>query len=432
MMRGLVAIRFVRTLVGFAAGAAIMSVPAAAQGSYSQYAESPAAALARYVRTLASDSKDFDALIGAGRAALALGDAQAAAGFFARADDVNPRSPLPQAGMGAVSVANGNAQGALPYFKRAQQLGASLPTIGCDLGLAYDLLGKQAAAQADYRAALNGADGDEARRRLALSLAISGDKDGALTALAPLMAQRDAAAGRVRAFVLALTGDANAAMVAADSAMPGSWARVAPFLQRLPSLQPSQKAAAVNLGLFPDSNDTAYAYNAAPARNYAASSPTVTGSVSTDRLSAVDELLRQPARPAVQPSWQPAQPAQPSWQTAPRPTQIAYSAPVTRQQFALQRSPQFAPQKIWLQLASGSNAAALPSQFERIRSRDRDLFNGIIGYVARSPNRVRLVIGPFHSAGDADTFAADLETMSVNAFKWSNSPADEIVPLGSE
>jgi Flp pilus assembly protein TadD len=432
MMRGLLGIRFIGALVGFAAGAAIMSVPATAQGSYSPYAESPAAALARYVRTLASDPKDFDALIGAGRAALQLGDAQAAAGFFARADDVNPRSPLPQAGMGAVSVANGNAQGALPYFKRAQQLGGSLATIGCDLGLANDLLGKQAAAQTDYRAALNGPDADEARRRLALSLAIGGDKDGALAALAPLMAQRDVAAGRVRAFVLALTGDTNGAMVAADAAMPGSWARVAPFLQRLPSLQAGQKAAAVNLGLFPDSNDTAYAYNTASARNYSASSPTVTSSVSTDRLAAVDELLRQPA-PAVQSTWQPAPAAaQPSWKDTPRPTQIAYSAPVTRQQLTPQPSPQFAPEKIWLQLASGSNAAALPTQFERIRSKDRELFNGITGYVAKSPNRVRLVIGPFRGQSDAENFAEDLQTVGVNAFKWSNSPADEIVPLGTE
>jgi Flp pilus assembly protein TadD len=432
MMRGLLAIRFAGALIGFAAGAAIMSVPATAQGSYSPYAESPAAALARYVRTLASDPQDFDALIGAGRAALELGDTQAAAGFFARADDVNPRSPSPQAGMGAVSVANGNAQGALPYFKRAQQLGASLATIGCDLGLAYDLLGKQAAAQADYRAALNGADADEARRRLALSLAISGDKNGALAALAPLMAQRDVAAGRVRAFVLALTGDANGAMVAADAAMPGSWARVAPFLQRLPSLQAGQKAAAVNLGLFPDSSDTAYAYNTASARNYSASSPTVTSSVSTDRLEGVDELLRQPAR-AVQPSWQPAPAAaQPSWKDAPRPTQIAYSAPVTRHQLTPQPSPQFAPQKIWLQLASGSNADALPTQFERIRSKDRELFDGITGYVAKSPNRVRLVIGPFRGQSDAETFAEDLQTVGVEAFKWSNSPSDEIAPLGTE
>jgi Flp pilus assembly protein TadD len=89
--------------------------PALAQVPYG-YAqpESPSAALARHVRTLAVSPKDFGALVGAGKAALALGDAQAAAGFFARADEVNPRSPLPQAGMGAVSVANGEAQAAMP------------------------------------------------------------------------------------------------------------------------------------------------------------------------------------------------------------------------------------------------------------------------------------------------------------------------------
>ena len=244
-MRGLLHIRIMGALLA-CAGAAVAIVPASAgaQGSYSPYNETAAAALARYVRTLASDPKDFDALIGAGRAALAMNDTQAAAGFFARADEINPRSPLPQAGMGGVSVANGEPQAALAYFKRAQQLGASVPILGCDRGLAFDLLGRQADAQSDYRAALNGADADEARRRLALSLAISGDKAGALAALAPLAAQRDAAAGRTRAFVLALTGDANAAMTAADAAMPGSWARVAPFLEKLPALQPGQKAAA--------------------------------------------------------------------------------------------------------------------------------------------------------------------------------------------
>ena len=81
------------------AGAAFSVAPASAQSSYSQYAETPSAALARYVRLLASTPTDFSALIGAGRAALAVGDAQAAAGFFARADEANPRSPLPQAGM---------------------------------------------------------------------------------------------------------------------------------------------------------------------------------------------------------------------------------------------------------------------------------------------------------------------------------------------
>src|SRR4051812_47478106 len=203
-MRGVYSIfrRVAGCLLG-CAGAAVASAPVAAQSSYSPYAETASGALARYVRTLASDPHDFTALIGAGRAALALGDAQAAAGFFARADEVNPRSPLPQAGMGAVSVANGEAAAALPYFTRAQQLGAPVATFGTDRGLAYDLLGRQSAAQADYRLALGGADGDEARRRLALSLAISGKQSEALQTLAPLLAKGDAPAKRTRAFVLA-------------------------------------------------------------------------------------------------------------------------------------------------------------------------------------------------------------------------------------
>src|SRR5947209_6323115 len=208
-----------RGLLQFGVGAALAAVvcaavaaPAAAQGSYSPYNETPASALARYVRSLASDARDFDSLFGAGRAALELGDTQAAAGFFARADEVNPRSPLPQAGMAAVSVANGEPQAALPYFKRAQQLGAPVATFACDRGLAYDLMGQQAQAQSDYRAALGGRDSDEARGRLALSLAISGDRDGALQTLAPLSARGDPGVARIRAFVLALSGDSGAAM----------------------------------------------------------------------------------------------------------------------------------------------------------------------------------------------------------------------------
>ena len=241
MMRGLVQFRLAGALVA-CASALVAATPACAQGSYSPYDESPSAALARYVRTLASDPTDFQSLIGAGKAALELGDAQAAGGFFARADDANPRSPLPQAGMGAVSVANGDPQAALPYFQRAQQLGAPVSSFACDRGLAYDLLGQQAKAQADYRLALSGRDGDEARRRLALSLAISGDRNGALALLAPLAAKGDAGVPRVRAFIFALTGDSNSAMTAINAVMPGSWSRVAPFVQRLPSLTAGQRA----------------------------------------------------------------------------------------------------------------------------------------------------------------------------------------------
>jgi Flp pilus assembly protein TadD len=399
--------------------------PAAAQGSYSPYAESPAAALARYVRTLASEPKDFSALIGAGKSALELGDAQAAAGFFARADEVNPKSPMPQAGMGAVSVANGEAQAALPYFTRAQQLGAPVALFGTDRGLAYDLLGRQRDAQADYRAALGGPDGEEARRRLALSLAISGDKAGALQTLAPLAAKGDSTTNRIRAFVLALAGDSQGAMVAINAAMPGSWSRVQPFLAKLPALAPAQKAAAVNLGIFPDSGDTAYAYST-PVENYAAPRP-VTAQIATDRLSGIDSLLQQPA---VQ-----ASVATPSstWQTAaPPPVQVAYNAPVTRPMMSPKSASGSAPGKIWPQLASGPNASALPGQFTRLKSHNPDLMDGIKGYVAKSGDRARLLIGPFRGNSDAQIFAEDLESVGVTAFRWTNSESDEIVPLGTE
>ena len=109
-MRGMITIRPVVACAGMLLAA--WSAPALAQAQYGygyQQAESASDALERNVRTLATDPKDFNALIAAGKAAIQIGDPQAAAGFFARADEVNPRSPLPQAGMGAVSVANGEA-----------------------------------------------------------------------------------------------------------------------------------------------------------------------------------------------------------------------------------------------------------------------------------------------------------------------------------
>ena len=210
--------------------------------------------------SLADSPRSFEALIGAGKAALELGDTQAAVGFFGRADEVYPASPVPQIGMGAAAVADGNAVEALAFFTRAQQLGANGAMMGKDRGLAFDLLGRHAEAQADYRRAMVGADADEARRRLALSLAISGDQKAALEMLAPLMAKGDAAGARCRALVLALTGDPDGARRSIEAAMPGSSSQMAPFFAKLPSLRSDQKAAAVNLGIFPDSGQPSYAY----------------------------------------------------------------------------------------------------------------------------------------------------------------------------
>ena len=232
--------------------------PAAAQGSYSPYNETAAAALARYVRALAEDPKDFQSLIGAGRAALELGDTQAAAGFFARADEVDPRSPLAAGGHGRGLGRERRCQGGDALFHPR-------PAARRDAGDARlrsrpRLRSPRPAGQRAGRLS-RGAERSrwrEARRRLALSLAISGDKAGAIATLAPLSAKGDTASPRVRAFVLALTGDSKAAMTAINAAMPGSCVqrRAIPPAPAV-ACPRAQKAAAVNLGIFPDSNAAA-------------------------------------------------------------------------------------------------------------------------------------------------------------------------------
>ena len=90
--------RLALIICGIAPALAALPSPAAAQ-AVPVYSESAGDALARNVRTLADDPKNFQALVAAGKAALDLGDAQAAAGFFGRAQDVNSNSPLPSEGM---------------------------------------------------------------------------------------------------------------------------------------------------------------------------------------------------------------------------------------------------------------------------------------------------------------------------------------------
>jgi sporulation related protein len=112
-------------------------------------------------------------------------------------------------------------------------------------------------------------------RRLALSLAISGEREPALRLLEDQLLVRDRAGERTRALVLALSGDAAGATRAVQAAMPGPQAgAMAPFLARLPSLSLAERALAVHLGVFPGDGRTAAP--AAYAANDAAVPPSVT------------------------------------------------------------------------------------------------------------------------------------------------------------
>ena len=416
-------------LVG--AGFAAVPTQADAQVAVGARGEGPNDALARNIRVLATSPRNFEALIGAGRAALALGDMQAAAGFFGRAEEVWPASPLPQAGMGGALAQAGDGRGALQYFARATQLGATQTMIGADRGLAYDLLGQHKEAQADYRIALHGSDADEARRRLALSLAITGHKAEALSMLSPLMARGDAGGARCRAFVLALTGDVRGAKSAIEVAMPGSSDNMAYFFRKLPELRSDQKVAAVNLGIFPE--DIVRLASASPPpvtmdavkvihRNPPPSPPP--SAADEDRIGAIQQWLSEATKPNATASTA----ADSAQQTA-----LAANTPEVRSAGVKPTNVKtYSSRRLWLQLASGSNAADLPGEFDRMKARHRRLFEGISGYISDDGARARLLIGPFRNADEAGIFADDLEMVHIDAFQWTNPPGQTITKLATD
>ncbi|MBW8752793.1 MAG: tetratricopeptide repeat protein [Sphingomonadales bacterium] len=205
---------------------------------------------------LARDPRDIDALIDAGNAALVMGDVDAATGFFRRADQVSPGNPRAKAGLAGAMVHNGDPFGAIPLFDEAEKAGALDTALAADRGLAYDLVGDNATAQRYYRQALARGANDEVVRRLALSLAISGDKPGAEATLSPLLQHRDLAAWRTRAFALAILGQTEEAVSIANTILPADLAGgIAPYLRYMPRLTHAQQAAAANFGSFPRASE---------------------------------------------------------------------------------------------------------------------------------------------------------------------------------
>ncbi|MEO5493986.1 MAG: SPOR domain-containing protein [Sphingomonas sp.] len=206
-------------------------------------------ALAADMRILAANPLDIEALIVAGELTLRMGDSTAAATFFGRAEKLDPNNPRIKAGWGSLMVRAERPGMALVRFQEAERRGLNPSKFAADRGLAYDLIGEQDRAQRDYRLALRNGPDDEATRRYALSLGISGRKDEALKLLDPLVRSGDRAAWRDRAFVLAMSGDTAGAEKIAETMMsPGLGAGLTPFFRKLPQLSAADRAFAVNFG----------------------------------------------------------------------------------------------------------------------------------------------------------------------------------------
>ncbi len=264
----------------------------AAEAQTASFRESAGTALTRHLRTIADQPRNVSALIGAGKAALELGDPQAALTFFARAEEIAPRDGRIKAGMGAAFVQMEQVHAGLKFFEDAASLGVPEAEFAGDRGLAHDLNGDPRRAQADYALALRRQEDPEVRRRLALSLAISGERDKAIATIDRQLRNQDRAAWRVRSFILALTGDAAEATRSAEAVMPAQAAQMRPFFAALPALKPAERAMAVHFGHFP--NDGRPLQVASAGTQYANAAP---ATASADRSGQQSSLPRRGKAP---------------------------------------------------------------------------------------------------------------------------------------
>ena len=437
--------------------------------------QDPAADLARYVRDLSSNPKSLVALKGAGAAALKLGDAEAAGGFFARAEEVSPRDGEVKAGIASVLALMGEADAALRLFAEASALGVPDRDLAAYRGLARDLKGDQAAAQKDYTLAIRTlADAPEVERRLALSQAISGEKLKALNTIEEQLRRQDKAAWRTRAFILALTGDYAGATQAVKIAVPAQAAAFAPFLARLSELNPAEKAAAVHLGYLPVTFQNLRTSEAVPAP----ASPPVQTASAQPQPQPQPPIVSQPVQTQpVRTKPVQSQPGPAASTPSPRPVVASLSAAPTGgpeplrfadvaelvQDLPAPVQAQVAPVKAatkkpepkaepvkaaakkaeskktdpakthparsWVQLASGANQAALPGEYKKIKAKAEKLLASRPAYFVKAGATNRLLVGPFKTAKEAQTFVNDLAKDKVNGFAWTSAAGQEIGKL---
>ena len=286
---------------------------------------------------------------------------------------------------------------ALPYFTRAQQLGAPRRDASAATAASPTICSaSRREAQADYRAALSGADGDEARRRLALSLAISGDRPARSQTLAPLSAKGDRGRGpgpRLRPCAdrrfqrrdgRDQRGDAG--QLVARRAVPAASAgasRRAEGRGGQPRHLPGLRRAGLRLCAPPT------ALRRRPRQRDH-------GPACRNRRAAARASARSRPQPAVQPH---------DVQAAAAPSQVAYVRAGPAQRLRARRAA-----RSGCSLRAARDADALPSQFQRMKSQEpRPVRRHHAAMSRSSPDRARLVIGPFRGTSDAEIFAEDLQ-----------------------
>lgn len=464
--------------LALALAATAVVAPAAAQEVVSREVVQPLPSeevqrLNRALVALAKAPRDLDALVEAGTAAMGIDDLEAAVGFFGRAAEVDPNHPRVALGLGSVYLRSGRPGDAIPQFDRARAAGVPERELLTDQALAFDLIGDQASAQAAYTRAIELDPGnDEARRRLAVSHAIAGNRARFEEALRPLLDQRDMAAFRSRAFGLAILGDQERAAGIVDQVMPRDLSqRIIPYLAYMPRLTPAQQAAAANLGIFPRAADIGR------------DDPRLARLASESALGNRLEPAGAPLGARAAPPPAPAPAPKPAPAPAPRPEVTTYAAPpppaptpapvpaaarparvadafadlgddalpdarvgegavdlsrITIKREAPPPPPKpkpkepakpVHPSRVWVQVATGKRVDALGFDWRRLSRSGGDLLAKLKPHTTPWGEAHRLLAGPIDSREKAQTLVRELKAKGLDVFLYVSPEGEEIQPV---
>lgn len=428
--------------------------------------------LNRALLALAKEPRARDSLIEAGQAALGVDDLEAAIGFFGRAAEVDPDSPGAAQGLGSVYLRSGRAGEALVQFDRALAAGVPEQAVQTDRALTLDLVGEPVAAQEGYVRALRlDPANDEARRRLAISYAITGNRARFEETLRPLLDRRDMAAQRARAFGLAILGDAGRATAIVEQVMPRDLAtRLVPYLGYMPRLTKPQQAAAANLGIFPRAadigrDDPRLARFAAEERadsRLAPSGPPLgspTGAPAPAKPMPARVATVTPVRTTA------ASPKQPQARVAdafadlgaPLPDARAGADAVDISRIKVRREtaapPALAPEtakpaakpaekpkkkeppkplhpsRIWVQVATGKKIPALAFDWKRIAKEGGAPLAKLKPFTVRWGETNRLLVGPLDNRDKAQALVRTLKGKDLDSFLFVSDEGEVVQPL---
>ena len=392
-----------------------------------------AEALSRYLRILSAAPDNIQALVGAGRAALGVGDTNAAAGFLSRADTLDPKNGQVKAALAQTMLANGNARAALRLFNEAVGMGVNQADIAADRGLAYDLRGSPKRAQADYGLALRTHPSDEITRRMALSYAFAGDRASALATLDPLLRKQDVPAWRDRIFVYALTGDlADAQHDASLVLPPNQVAELAPYLPRLAALKASEKAAAVHLGRFPGETPPAPKAVAVAAPRIPIDRATLAPPSGPAQTFAQVAAAAQATATQSDAQKEPSPAAQAKLDARARAAERKRAAAEAAAKAKREKEVEARevarknPARHWVQVAGGANKRDLGKEWDKLKSRWPSQLAGRSPWTTHYRFTNRLLIGPFATSKAAQDWVSEHKKEGFATFRVETRAGEEV------